>query len=69
MSTLEIVAEKLPISDFYKVVNYITIYKTNIWWEAIVLFEIYGKRQIGMYLWQKRNDQWKRKKQIRYSET
>lgn len=53
--------EKLPISEFYKVVDYVTIYKTNLWWEAIVIFESYGKRQIGMYLWQKRNDQWKRK--------
>lgn len=53
--------EKLPISEFYKVVDYVTIYKTNIWWEAIVVFETYGKRQIGLYLWQKRNDQWKRK--------
>jgi hypothetical protein len=57
----EIASEKLPISDFYKVVDYVTIYKTNIWWEAIVIFESYGKRQIGMYLWQKRADQWKRK--------
>ncbi len=55
------VEEKLPISEFYKVVDYVTIYKTNLWWEAIVIFESYGKRQIGMYLWQKRKDQWKRK--------
>jgi hypothetical protein len=55
------IEEKLPISEFYKVVDYVTIYKTNLWWEAIVIFESYGKRQIGMYLWQKRKDQWKRK--------
>ncbi len=53
--------EKLPINEFYKVIDYVTIYKTDTWWEAIVIFETYGKRQIGMYLWQKRNDQWKRK--------
>jgi aminopeptidase len=53
--------EPLPISEFYKVIDYITIYKTNVWWEAVVIFETYGKRQIGLYLWQKRNDQWKRK--------
>jgi aminopeptidase len=53
--------EKLPISAFYKVVDYTTIYKTDVWWEAIVVFETYGKRQIGMYLWQKRNGVWKRK--------
>jgi hypothetical protein len=53
--------EKLPVSSVYKVVDYVTIFKTDLWWEAIVVFETYGKRQIGMYLWQKRNGIWKRK--------
>jgi hypothetical protein len=53
--------EKLPISDFYKVVDSVTIFKNQKWWEAIVVFESYGKRSIGMYLWQKRQDIWKRK--------
>jgi hypothetical protein len=53
--------EKLPISDFYKVIDYITIFKSEKWWEAIVIFESFGKRSIGLYLWQKRNDVWKRK--------
>jgi DNA topoisomerase IA len=48
--------EKLPISDFYKVIDYVTIFKSEKWWEAIVVFESYGKRQIGMYLWQKRKE-------------
>ncbi len=54
-------AEKLPISAVYKVVDYVTLFKTDLWWEAVVVFETYGKRQIGMYLWQKRNGVWKRK--------
>jgi len=58
---VEKVEEKLPISEFYKVIEYVTIFKSELWWEAIVIFEIYGKRQMGMYLWQKRNGQWKRK--------
>jgi leucyl aminopeptidase (aminopeptidase T) len=53
--------EKLPVSEVYKVIDHITIYKNDLWWEAIVIFETYGRRQIGMYLWQKRNGQWKRK--------
>lgn len=53
--------EKLPISEFYKVVDSVTIFKNKNWWEAIVVFESYGKRSIGMYLWQKREDVWKRK--------
>ena len=53
--------EKLPISEFYKVVDSVTIFKNQKWWEAIVVFESSGKRSIGMYLWQKRQDIWKRK--------
>lgn len=53
--------EKLPISEFYKVVDSVTIFKNQKWWEAVVVFEVYGKKSIGMYLWQKRKDEWKRK--------
>jgi len=54
--------DKLPISAVYKVIDFVTIFKTEFWWEAIVVYEnTYGKRQIGMYLWQKRNGKWKRK--------
>jgi hypothetical protein len=51
----------LPISEFYKVVDYVTIFKKGKWWEAIVLSEANGRRSIGLYLWEKRNDVWKRK--------
>jgi len=53
--------EKLPISEFYKVIDCATIFKSQKWWEAVVIFESYGKRSIGLYLWQKREDKWKRK--------
>jgi hypothetical protein len=53
--------EKLPISDFYRVVDSVTIFKNQKWWEAVVAFEAYGKVSIGMYLWQKKQDVWKRK--------
>ena len=53
--------EKLPISEFYKVVEYVTIFKSQKWWEAVVVFESYGKRSIGLYLWVKKQDVWKRK--------
>jgi len=57
----EKVEEKLPISEFYTVVDSVTIFKSQKWWEAIVVFESYGKRSIGLYLWQKKGDAWKRK--------
>jgi hypothetical protein len=60
-SMTEAAEEKLPISEFYKVVEYVTLFKSQKWWEAVVIFESYGKRAIGLYLWQKRQDTWKRK--------
>jgi hypothetical protein len=53
-------SEKLPISEIYKVIEYVTIFKSPKWWEAIVVYEAYGKRSIGVYLWIKKNDVWKR---------
>jgi hypothetical protein len=57
----EKIEEKLPISEFYTVVDSVTIFKSQKWWEAIVVFESCGKRSIGLYLWQKKGDAWKRK--------
>jgi len=54
-------SEKLPISDFYKVVDSVTIFRSEKWWEAVVLIESYGKRSIAMYMWQFRDGKWKRK--------
>ena len=56
--------EKLPISDVYNVVDFVNIFKSKKWWEAIVLFEYNGKRQIGMYLGTSREDKWKRKQKF-----
>ena len=53
-------SEKLPISEVYKVVDHITIFKSAKWWEAIVVYEAYGRSSIGVYLWVKKNDAWKR---------
>ena len=60
-STQDIQTEQLPLSSFYKVVDYVTIFRSQKWWEAIVVIKSFGRRSIAMYLWQKRNDQWKRK--------
>ena len=54
-------SEKLPISDFYKVVDHVTIFKSEKWWEAIVIIESFGRRSIAMYMWTFRDGKWKRK--------
>src|SRR4030042_3951901 len=58
--------EKLPISEFYTVVDYVTIFKSAKWWEAIVVYESNGKRSIGFYLWEKRKEAWKRKNKFSF---
>ncbi len=61
--------EQLPLSSFYKVIDYVTIFRSDKWWEAIVVIESIGRRSIAMYLWQKRNDQWKRKHKFQIRNT
>ena len=58
--------EKLPISEFYTVIDYVTIFKNAKWWEAIVLYESFGKRSIGFYLWEKKKEAWKRKNKFSF---
>ena len=54
----------MPISETLKVLKYETLYKTEKWWSAIVLVDSYGRKQIAFYLWNKRNDQWKRRQKF-----
>ena len=55
---------ELPISEFYKVIDHVTIFKSAKWWEAIVAIESYGKRSIAMYMWEFRDGKWKRKRKF-----
>jgi hypothetical protein len=66
LSSVDGEQEKLPVSKVYRVVDYTTIFKTDLWWEAIVVFESYGRRQLGLYLWQKRDGVWKRKNKFAF---
>jgi hypothetical protein len=54
-------SEKIPVSDFYKVIDYVTIFKSDKWWEAVAIIESLGRKSIAMYLWQFRDGKWKRK--------
>jgi len=55
------VSEKPPISEFYKVIDFVTIFRSDKWWEAVALIESFGRRSIALYLWQFRDGKWKRK--------
>ena len=54
-------SERIPVSDFYKVIDYVTIFKREKWWEAVAIIESFGRKSIAMYLWQFRDGRWKRK--------
>lgn len=56
--------EKVPIIAPLKVTEYKTINKRFGWWSAVVLLESYGRKQVCFYLWQKRDDKWKRKQKF-----
>ena len=51
----------LPVSDFYEVLDSITIFKTEKWWKAIVAYKNKERKTLGLYLWQNKNGLWKRK--------
>ena len=56
--------EKVPIIPPLKVIRYKTINKRFGWWSAVVLLESYGRKQVCVYLWQKRGEAWKRKQKF-----
>lgn len=57
--------EELPIVSPLKVIDYRTIKKGSGWWLAVVLVESWQKRNIGIYLWQRKKDgRWHRKQKF-----
>lgn len=56
--------ERVPIKAPLKVLRHHTINKKFGWWAAVVLLESYAKKQVCFYLWQKKDDTWKRKQKF-----
>lgn len=56
--------DNVPIKAPLKVIGHHTINKKFGWWAAVVLLESYAKKQICFYLWQKKDDIWKRKQKF-----
>jgi len=56
--------EKIPISEKLNVLQSKTIYKSEKWWSAVVLVESFERKQIAVYLWMKKEGQWKRKQKL-----
>jgi hypothetical protein len=65
MAIKEQTPEMLPIVAPLEVIDYRTIKKGSGWWLAVVLVESWEKRNIGIYLWQKKKDgKWHRKQKF-----
>jgi len=62
--------EALPIKAPLQVLKYRTINKRFGWWAAVVLLQSYAKKQVCFYLWQGKDNEWKRKQKfgIHYKE-
>jgi len=46
--------EKLPVSETLKVLDYRTLEKNPKWWSAVALIDSWGRKQVCLYLWQKK---------------
>jgi hypothetical protein len=57
-------SEQLPISEKLKVVQSFTIHRTDKWWSAVALIESFGRKQVAVYLWTRKGDEWKRKQKM-----
>jgi hypothetical protein len=55
------VDEPLPVDPTISVIEYTTIYKTQKWWHAVVLANMFGHNKIMIFLWQQKDGKWKRK--------
>ena len=56
--------EKVPIIAPLKVLEHKTIGKRFGWWSAVTLVESWGRKQICLYLWQKKGNRWARKQKF-----
>jgi len=55
---------KFPVHETVEVLDGQTIYKTEKWWMAVLKTKSFGRVKIGVYLWKKRDDVWKRQQKL-----
>lgn len=56
--------EVLPIIAPLKVLDYTTINKKFGWWSVVALVESWGRKQVCLYLWQRKGERWSRKQKF-----
>ncbi len=61
---INLTEKKFPVSETLKVVDGKTLYKNDRWWSAVVALESFGRKQVCIYLWNKKGDEWKRRQKF-----
>lgn len=61
MNTKNAIQSRFPVHDALDVIDGVTIFKNANWWKAVLLYEGFSGREIGIYLWKRGDDGWKRK--------
>lgn len=49
-----------PVHEDLDVQDGETVFKSDDWWKAVVLYEGYRGTEIGVYLWQNQDGDWRR---------
>ena len=58
-------SERVPCHAEVEVLEQKTLFKSEKWWKAVVRGVLKGRKFIAVYLWQKRNDEWKQKQKLK----
>lgn len=53
------VHEELDVKDGH------TIFKSDGWWKAVVLYEGFGGLEVAVYLWKKQDGEWRRQQKFK----
>ena len=57
--------DKLPLHEYYTVIDSRDINKSKFWWSAVVLHTgSTNRKAISLYLWNKKGDKWVRKQKF-----
>ncbi|NIQ07775.1 MAG: hypothetical protein GWO20_19280 [Candidatus Korarchaeota archaeon] len=64
----EITGEELPVHEEIKVKKALEIFKSEKWWKFVSKQESFGRDEVAVYLFVKRDDEWKRKQKMKISD-
>lgn len=59
---------ELPVHSYLDVDAHHTIYKGSGWWKAVALLRRDDRREVAVYLWKKKGDEWKRQQKLTVSD-